>query len=297
MTGMIYLAQPIDQARRTPRLTRLVGAANTMASEARLSLFRPATAYKVNSKLDMERSRQIDAINQAAMGTCSGLLALLPLGVATLGTPTEIEQTLTASKPVAILVDDDLARGLSVQVEAWRNRGALVVPLSHAEDNPIGTALALGKLFDTPPAVEPQQPVMPYVTTDIAAFAPTKAYAGDAGLDLASVETVKIPSMGRALVKTGLAFALPEGTWGLIIGRSSTWFKRELMVMPGVIDVGWRGELFVSVYNPGASPVEIEFGDRLAQYIVLPAWQGVARQVPELPHGERGTSGFGSSGR
>jgi dUTP pyrophosphatase len=138
--------------------------------------------------------------------------------------------------------------------------------------------------------------LLPYVRADSLAYAPTKAYEDDAGLDLAACEDVTIPAGGSALVRTGLKFALPPGYWGLILGRSSTWANRKLVCMPGVIDSGWRGELFVSLWNPGTEEAKILVGERVGQYILLPAWAGHLTEVEQLPTHARGENGFGSSG-
>jgi dUTP pyrophosphatase len=139
-------------------------------------------------------------------------------------------------------------------------------------------------------------------------------YAGDAGLDLALSEDVTIGPEGTVNAGTGVAVALPPGTFGWITGRSSTWARHGLIVMPGIIDEGWRGELRVLVYRPGhrrlgqvqpssrdRAPLHLEKGTRIAQLIVLPAILGSMQLVnlplgEALPPGSRGEQGFGSSG-
>jgi dUTP pyrophosphatase len=147
-------------------------------------------------------------------------------------------------------------------------------------------------------------PEIPYTILDHRAAKPAKAYPDDAGIDLAAIDYHKIRPGQSLNIPTGLAFAIPEGYWGLIQGRSSTWHKRRLMVMPAVIDAGWRGELFVAIHNPGAldglgmqSEVEIiRPGERLGQLIILPAFASTLTYVDKLPAHPRGLRGFGSSG-
>lgn len=146
-------------------------------------------------------------------------------------------------------------------------------------------------------------PEILYTILNPRASKPTKQYPDDAGIDLASVGYHDIPIGASINIPTGLAFAIPQGYWGLIQGRSSTWHKRRLMVMPAVIDAGWRGELFVAVHNPGApdadgyiSPAVINAGDRLGQLIILPAFAATLSYVDQLPQHPRGLQGFGSSG-
>jgi len=139
---------------------------------------------------------------------------------------------------------------------------------------------------------------------------PTPSYEGDCGLDLATTEEVVIGPGESANVPCGVAVALPPGTFGWITGRSSTWVKWGLWVMPGIIDEGWRGELRTLVHYPwkpdslsesgGAEAKVIPAGTRLAQLIVLPnlmAQLKLWRVLPDdLPSSDRGTQGFGSTG-
>lgn len=134
----------------------------------------------------------------------------------------------------------------------------------------------------------------------------TMAYEGDCGRDLATTEEVTIRPGETADIPCGVAVALPSYTFGWITGRSSTWKKWGLQVMGGIIDEGWRGELFTLVYRPIIFPetrdtdLVIPVGTRLAQLIVLP---NLAPQIPlyrvrpdDLPPSDRGTNGFGSTG-
>lgn len=146
-------------------------------------------------------------------------------------------------------------------------------------------------------------PTIPYTILNPRASMPTKAYPDDAGIDLAATDSLEIWPGQTANVPTGLAFAIPQGYWGLIQGRSSTWHRLRLMTMPAVIDAGWRGELFVALFHPGApladgmvEPVKIEAGQRVGQLIVLPAFASVLEYTDKLPPHQRGLNGFGSSG-
>jgi dUTP pyrophosphatase len=128
------------------------------------------------------------------------------------------------------------------------------------------------------------------------AVLPSFAYPGDAGVDLTIVKGGIIePHTGRDL-PTGLRVELPEGFWGRITGRSSTLRKRGLLINEGIIDQGYRGELFVYCYNPNGSPIPVESGARLAQLILAPIVVPQIVEVDELAESARGTNGFGSSG-
>lgn len=295
-----YLAQPIDQSRRQQGVNRLIAAARLLASETGVDLFAPGRAYHLANRRSLlgNTASAIDTINATALDVAEILFAVIPSGVPTLGTPVEIERCLGRGLPVVIVTESRLWQ-TSVQMQSWAQSGALVATLEAIEGDPLRAAAACREMLRSAPPVptEPLPGALPYVRTHEAASTPSKAYEDDAGLDLAACEPAVIPPGGRALIRTGLKFALPAGFWGLIVGRSSTWAKRGLDVKLGVIDAGWRGELFVSVHNPGTDEVKVEVGERLAQYILLPAWMGKLMQVASLPDHERGENGFGSSGR
>lgn len=131
------------------------------------------------------------------------------------------------------------------------------------------------------------------------AILPTRAYDGDAGLDLAACERVEVPPGGRAVVGTGLAVAIPDGHAGLVVPRSGLAARHGIGAVnaPGLIDAGYRGEVKLILLNTDeAEPFVIEPGMRLAQLVVveLPGVEVV--EVSELPDTARGTAGLGSSG-
>lgn len=131
-----------------------------------------------------------------------------------------------------------------------------------------------------------------------AAQIPVKAHEGDAGWDLFTSKDSLIPEMGWVDVNTHIEMALPLELWARITARSSTWRAWHLMVMEGIIDSGYRGELFIGVYNPSKLPVEVPCGTRLAQ-LILHQHTGPVTWTPckELAESTRGTKGFGSSGK
>jgi len=120
---------------------------------------------------------------------------------------------------------------------------------------------------------------------------------GDVGYDLTlSADLIIAPHSQVAVdLKTGVKVKVPTGTWGLIINRSSTPRKKGLIVMPGVIDEGYIGELFACVFNTTDNPIEVKMGERLAQLILLPAVVRGIEEVEKLPETERGETGFGST--
>ena len=127
---------------------------------------------------------------------------------------------------------------------------------------------------------------------------PTRAYAGDAGLDLASCERVELAPGERALVGTGLAVAIPDGYAGFVQPRSGLAAKHGISIVntPGLVDSGYRGELRVALLNTDARETfVVEPGMRIAQLVVMPVPEVDPVEVEELPESERGVRGFGSS--
>ncbi|HEU0318574.1 MAG TPA: dUTP diphosphatase [Solirubrobacteraceae bacterium] len=131
------------------------------------------------------------------------------------------------------------------------------------------------------------------------AILPTRAYAGDAGLDLYACEPVRLAPGERASVPTGVAVAIPDGQAGLVLPRSGLAVRHGVALVnaPGLIDAGYRGEVRVLLLNTDSTvPVELAAGDRIAQLVLIRIQTPVVEEVAELPRSERDNRGFGSSG-
>jgi len=127
---------------------------------------------------------------------------------------------------------------------------------------------------------------------------PARAYAGDAGLDLAACERVELGPGERATVGTGLAVAIPEGHAGFVQPRSGLAARHGVTIVnsPGLIDAGYRGELRVVLLNTDSRErFTVEPGMRIAQLVVVALPKLELLEVDELPASERGVRGFGSS--
>jgi dUTP pyrophosphatase len=127
-----------------------------------------------------------------------------------------------------------------------------------------------------------------------------RAYAGDAGLDLAACERHELGPGERAVIGTGLAVAIPEGYAGFVQPRSGLAARHGLSVVnaPGLIDSGYRGEIRVVLLNTDRDEAfVVEPGMRVAQLVVLQVPELDLAEVEELPESERGVRGFGSSSR
>ncbi len=130
------------------------------------------------------------------------------------------------------------------------------------------------------------------------ATVPTRAYEGDAGLDLSACERVELGPGERAVVSTGLSVAIPGGHAGFVQPRSGLAARHGIAVLnsPGLIDAGYRGELKVVLLNTDRDErFVVEPGMRIAQLVVVPVALPEPTEVTELPGSERGEKGFGSS--
>jgi dUTP pyrophosphatase len=135
-----------------------------------------------------------------------------------------------------------------------------------------------------------------------AAGLPLPAYqsAGAAGLDLlaAVAAPVTLPPLGRALVPTGLAIALPPGFEAQVRPRSGLAARHGITVLnsPGTVDEDYRGEIQVILVNLGAEPFTVNRGERIAQMVIAPVTRAALVEVSVLDDTARGSGGFGSTG-
>lgn len=126
---------------------------------------------------------------------------------------------------------------------------------------------------------------------------PARAYHDDAGIDLTTArETTIEPGQYVDIHTQVTATQLPPGYWGMITGRSSALRKWRLHIPIAIIDPGWRGPLFVGVWNLGGNPVTVKPGDRLGQLILIPNNPAPVLAVTQVDEHPRGLNGFGSSG-
>jgi dUTP pyrophosphatase len=129
---------------------------------------------------------------------------------------------------------------------------------------------------------------------------PTYAKGGDAGADVVSRIDITLEPGERALVPTGIAIALPDGYVALAHPRSGLAIKHGVTMVnsPGTIDAGYRGELQIILINhdPRES-VTFKRGDRIAQLLFQKVERAEFLEVEVLPGSNRGSDGFGSTGR
>lgn len=130
---------------------------------------------------------------------------------------------------------------------------------------------------------------------------PSRAHDGDAGVDLlARHDVVLEPGGGRALVPTGVALGLPPGTAGLVLPRSGLALHHGVTCLnaPGLIDPSYRGEVGVILVNTDPSErYQVHRGDRIAQLLVVTPETALLVTAAELGDSDRGSGGFGHTGR
>lgn len=286
-TPFVYLAHPIDFSTR--------GDSGQIAIEMNtsgLAAYIPGYAFK--TPIDAERSPVINQINRAALTACAGLIAFLPSeGETSFGVPMEIEQARAENKPTLIVGT----------AEQFRTSWALqpTTDLVHFTTHltPTGFRWLRGTIERT--ARQQNRPAATralYTQLDPGAVLPTRAYDGDAGFDLYTLEDTVIEPGEFVDVPVGCRMQFPDGVWGMIFGRSSTVRKLDLLVTPGIIDTGYRGLLYAGVRSFRSDAYVVAKGERIAQIVPFPnvAQTLHATPVDVLTQSDRGESGFGSSG-
>lgn len=286
----VYLAYPIDQ--RGPAslefLFQQVEQLKYRLTDANLVswIFDPGDAFRVSHTAVMS-DRGLPAINRAALNFADVVVAFLPRDVPSIGVPMEIDRARAQGKHVIVVSD----------ARAWMLEMPGVHRVADWEDDSIDIIISMIRQMDRPNP-SPQYHDLPFQMLGEFGQLPKRAYDDDAGLDLTVAESVVIQPGQFMDVPTQVAVQLEPQQWGLIVGRSSAFRSKSLLVLPGVIDAGYRGELFSAVYNTNGQPVRVERGERVAQLIVM---NNATRYVTPIEYDSllpspRGTRGFGSSG-
>ena len=131
---------------------------------------------------------------------------------------------------------------------------------------------------------------------DPRAVLPQRGSALAAGLDVCSIEDLRIESKQRVMARTGLAVAIPAGFYGRVAPRSGLAAKNGLDVLAGVIDSDYRGELCCLLYNTSDEVIKLPAGSKICQLIVEQIITPEADWATELDETARGAGGFGSTG-
>lgn len=288
---LIYLAHPIDR-----RVNKMKDELDRRLDYIRLSikatghhLYHPGQAFVVGKKTTPDWT--IEHINRTAQNTADGLIVVWPKGSKSWGVPAEVERARTLNQPVAIITDDKPTWAMPTP-----ESDPLVKLFSLDSGNNLKAIQWLEK-HHTPKRQD--QTLVKWTPTTPEGKAPRRAYEDDAGFDLYIAKDVTIPPGKFADVHTDIAAELPSNTWGMLTGRSSTLRKKGLLVNQGIIDPGYRGELYVGCWNMTSAPVTVHAGERIAQLIILPNTTAAMSliQTDRLSDHPRGTNGFGSTGK
>lgn len=151
------------------------------------------------------------------------------------------------------------------------------------------------------------EPTIQFKKLDPRATTPRAHSAHAAGLDLAAclprspIESDSITVAPGAIIKIplGFAVAIPPGYEGQVRPRSGLATKHGVTIpnAPGTVDADYRGEMFVALINLGSEPHTVHHGDRIAQLVIAAVTSPNIVEVTELDDTDRGTGGFGSTGR
>lgn len=300
---LVYLAEPIDFGEAD---ISWVDYTKGWLHGVEVNTFKPKDGWNAHTP-----DARVSTINNVALNAADAVVAFLP-DVKTVGVPAEISHALAKRTPVLVVTDHER----SFVVEGWRfdplvqvvgfDRPALETGLAWLIENSIdqrrvrqtAEKFNLPYAKDRSPLVfEPVADTRPEAPEGSSSKLPTRGYLDDAGFDLYTSTSVKIPAGGFVDVPCGVKVDLPEGYWGFITGRSSTLRKHGLLVSTGIIDTGYTGPLFAGVKNLNNHEYEVAQGDRLAQLIPLPAVAPQFRAVFGIVREkERGDRGFGSTG-
>lgn len=128
---------------------------------------------------------------------------------------------------------------------------------------------------------------------------PTRETTGSAGIDLRVTQDTKLLPGETKMANSGLAVALPDGHVGYVMPRSGMGHKRGLVLgnTVGVIDPDYRGEIKMSLWNRSNEVIFLDAGDRVAQLVVQPISLVDIELVDDIGDTERGSGGFGSTGK
>lgn len=312
-----YLAEPMDFANGMDR-----NIPDQMARElagAGISVFRPSRAWQGTNAQPDHVSVEVVRQNRAVLDRCGLVVAYLPVGTHTLGVPMEIAWATDQGKPVVVLTGHEHSTMLNgnpliitidrVDMVLWavdqaRQRAAELVSWDW-RTRPTNV---------NHPQTQPDRRMVFKQEVRVPNAGLARHFDGDAGFDLFAIENTRIGPGEFKFIRCGVSVALPEDCFGWVVARSSTMERWGLIITPGVIDAGFRGELGVPAYRvpgwpwPRESDSEADYvgdqipaGVRLAQLVVLPNITrtldvtATAGSLPASPDG-RGTNGFGSSG-
>lgn len=292
-----YFAYPIDAANGDSVLALQVAIARRdLKSVPGLCTYDPQPAWLINDRPKLDP--RLQSVNYSAIDNADFMVALLPSHVSSIGVPLEIRYAADQGIPVFVLRDKPSfgLASMGSNVLQFTNMSALCAAVTENFSELVFPDVpdVDGLMAD----LRADARMQAVVESDVAAPL-FHAHPDDAGWDMrySGVDDLYIMPGDVVDVPCGFRIQWPENVWGLVIGRSSSFRNRGLLVNISVIDPGYRGEMFALVRNIGREAVRIACGERVAQIVPLPALAPVIDLQPGLVDGgTRGDRGFGSSG-
>lgn len=135
------------------------------------------------------------------------------------------------------------------------------------------------------------------IMLDKGAYMPLRAHSTDAGLDLRTPKEVTVPKGGSVCIDTGVHVELPKGYYGKLESRSGLNVKHSVVSLGGTIDEPYRGSIVAKLYNLGDEDYTFNAGDKVVQMVIQPYIAPDIQIVDSLDETDRGSNGFGSTGK
>lgn len=291
-TKYIYLAEPIDQANGDT----FSGALRVELLARDINWYSPLDAWSWSSGF----SPVLQETNIEALRHAECMVAVWPVGTPSVGIPAELMWAKEHDISRIMLTDRPYGASFAlihlVDYDHWHTSAWHVADDVARLLNPKPTD-DLGHIKRAMEA-DLQRMLSPLEARwSGPGVAPQGHHEGDAGYDLTSSADTLIPVGEVRSVQCGICVEMPPGYWALIQGRSSSW-KRGLSVKASVIDAGYRGPLWVDCLNVGRTDCPVRAGERIAQLIPMPLVPPIHWiQVDELSPSDRGSNGYGSTGK
>lgn len=134
------------------------------------------------------------------------------------------------------------------------------------------------------------------VTLDPGAILPERAHPNDAGLDLFATERTLIRANDYETIETGVHIQIPEGFVGLLTSKSGLMANHGI-TSRGTIDSGYTGSIKAVLFNHSGCNYIVEKGQKITQLVIVPIITPEPMEVDSLEDTERGSNGFGSTGK
>lgn len=134
------------------------------------------------------------------------------------------------------------------------------------------------------------------VKLDDGAFMPQRAHEQDAGYDLRTPVCVTVPADDFVWIDTGVHIQLPPGKCAVVISKSGLYLKHNIS-STGLIDEGFTGTIVVGLRNQGTADYTFTRGDKISQFFITDYYAEELELVEELSDTQRGSAGYGSTGK